>query len=433
MNLIIYSTRESPRLAYMLDFVFNTVLLCEFEITTDLNQFRTRSGFKLNYSSEDISDCIQIVPHTILFEKRITPQNLDLFKWREQKAFFKTSTNEIPFDIFAAGFYLLSRYEEYLVNEKDEFGRFPHTESLAFKNDFLHIPLVDIWLTAFKQTLKTHYPDLHFGQKEFHFLPTYDIDIAYSYKHKSFMKTIGGWIQDLYHGKKNNRINVLLSKEKDPYDCYDKLNVLHEQYQLNPIYFFLLGRGGKLDKNLNPKNNGFKKLIQQIAKKYSVGIHPSYRSNDHEEELMVEIERLNSITSMQTARSRQHYIRFSLSYTYDNLVSHQIKDDYSMGYGSINGFRASTSNSFFWFDLSTNELSDLCVHPFCFMECNSFFEQKQNTVQTKEELLHYINEVKKVHGTFISIWHNFSLGSDPLWQGWYEVYQYQLDLIKKVR
>jgi len=101
-----------------------------------------------------------------------------------------------------------------------------------------------------------------------------------------------------------------------------------------------------------------------------------------------------------------------------------------MGYGSINGFRASTSNSFQWFDLSKNEPTNFRVYPFCFMECNSFYEQKQSVAITRNELQHYIAQVKKVNGHLITIWHNFSLGTDPLWHSWQSLYREQLAMIK---
>jgi hypothetical protein len=38
-------------------------------------------------------------------------------------------------------------------------------------------------------------------------------------------------------------------------------------------------------------------------------------------------------------------------------------------------------------------------------------------------MIHYANITAQVGGTFISIWHNFSLGSDPMWKGWKEMYE----------
>ena len=40
--------------------------------------------------------------------------------------------------------------------------------------------------------------------------------------------------------------------------------------------------------------------------------------------------RLEGITNMQTKRSRQHYLRFSLPETYQQLIDLEIEEDYSM-------------------------------------------------------------------------------------------------------
>ena len=80
---------------------------------------------------------------------------------------------------------------------------------------------------------------------------------------------------------------------------------------------------------------------------------------------------------------------------------------------SINGFRASVASPFFWYDLEKEEQTDLLLHPFCYMEANSFYEQKVSSQEALEEMLHYLNEVKKVNGTLITLWHNTFLGTDP--------------------
>lgn len=431
MSLLIYSPKSNHRLEYILDFIFKEVLHCDYLLTNCILEYEQTEYAKISYSGNNTAGGIHIVPHNILQESNIQKQDIELFNWRDKQSFFKTSENEIPFDIFAASFYLVSRYEEYLSTTKDEFERFPHEHSLAFRNNFLNLPLIDLWLLEFKKVLLAHFPKLVFKNNKFKFTPTYDIDIAYSYKHKGLIRNTGGALKDISRGNfgaVKNRLAVLTGSAEDPFDSFDFLDELHEKFELSPIYFFLLGSGGKLDKNLSTDNIAFKNLIKRIVKKYQVGIHPSYRSNDEIEELNKEVQRLNSIGSIQAIRSRQHYIRFTLPRTYQAIIEHSIKEDYSMGYGSINGFRASTSNSFYWFDLDKNESTDLKVFPFCFMECNSFFEQKQNTEETEKEIAHYIHQVKKVNGTLISIWHNFSLGTDPIWKGWKELY---LKMIKQ--
>ena len=94
-----------------------------------------------------------------------------------------------------------------------------------------------------------------------------------------------------------------------------------------------------------------------------------------------------------------------------------------MGYGSINGFRASVASSFYWYDLEKEEKTDLQLHPFCFMDANSFFEQNFTPQQALEEMLQYFNVVKLLNGQMITIWHNTFLGTHKRFAGWREVYE----------
>jgi len=286
--------------------------------------------------------------------------------------------------------------------------------------------LIDLWIEALKKTMFLKNQSVQFKENKFQILPTYDIDIAYSFKGKGLGRNIAGTLKDLLkfdHKNVASRLKVLFSNKKDPYDSFLYLDEIHEQFSLNPIYFFLLSEGSKYDKNLNYDSSLMKKLISTIQSKYDIGIHPSWKSHDNINSLQKEVLLLKNVK-----KSRQHYIRFALPETFRNLLHLKITDDYSMGYGSINGFRASTSRSFNWFDVEKNEVSLLRLHPFCFMECNSFFEQKYTAEKASEELLHYVKVIKEVNGNLITIWHNFSLGTDPLWKGWKEKY---IDFLNK--
>ena len=101
-----------------------------------------------------------------------------------------------------------------------------------------------------------------------------------------------------------------------------------------------------------------------------------------------------------------------------DLIREGIDLDFSMGYGTVNGFRGSIASPVKWFDLSTNETTNLTVYPFCYMEANSFYELKQTPEQAYKELQQLYAVVKKVNGTFVTIWHNHFLGTDPMFNGW---------------
>ncbi len=163
-------------------------------------------------------------------------------------------------------------------------------------------------------------------------------------------------------------------------------------------------------------------LIKEHADKYQIGIHPSWKSRDGIQILKNEKNTLEVISHSEINTSRQHYIKFAFPLTYQNLIKCGITDDYSMGYGSINGFRASVASSYLWYDLSEEKTTALRIHPFCFMDANCFYEQKLSLAQSDRELLYFYGICKKVNGTMITVFHNNFLGTDKKFSGWKELY-----------
>ena len=424
--MLIFCNIISSRLQYIASFISKEIGVTELKITNHIDEFKNSGDQKINYTNERITpDEFWIRPHTLLFEKEIWQQNTECFEINKNKSIFKTE-GDFPFDIFAATFYLLSRYEEYLPHQKDIYGRYAHENSLAFKENFLHLPLVNIWLQEFRKTLQVKFTNCQLPTANFSFLPTYDIDEAYSYKHKEWYRSAGAAIKDLLKGKLNKfrlRRKVLNNKADDPFDSYDWIDNLHRPHKLKPKYFFLVSeKTGRYDRNILPKEAALQTVLKRHGDKYDIGIHPSWQSGDDPSLIKKEIRTIENITKLKITSSRQHFIRFTLPETFRQLIDAGIKDDFSMGYGSINGFRASVAYSFYWYDLEKEETTHLLLHPFCYMEANSFFEQKSSPQQALEEMRHYYKVVKEVNGTLITIWHNTFLGTDEMFRGWREVY-----------
>lgn len=425
--MLIYTSKITPRLQYVADFLGKEITGKSFELTTDKNFCAGTGSPWINYSAEEISPHeFWIKPHSLLFETEIKEQLIDVFAINDTKFFFKTE-GELRFDIFAATFYLLSRYEEYLPHQKDMYGRYAHENSLAYKEKFLDQPLVNLWIKIFKEAISQKFPSLAIHYSAFTFLPTYDIDIAWSYRHKGWRRSLGGLLQSFIRGnwrQVEERIAVLRGKRKDPFDSYGWLHQLHTEKKVKPYYFFLVAnKNGKYDKNILPAQEALQVLIGDHIIRYPVGIHPSWRSGDEHELLQKEIDTLSDMTGNKVVSSRQHYIRFTLPETFRRLIDKGIQFDFSMGYGSINGFRASVATPFYWYDLEKEQTTSLVLFPFCYMDANSFYEQKYTAGQALDEIRYYYDMVKSVSGTFIMIWHNHFLGTDKLFTGWKEAYE----------
>jgi hypothetical protein len=420
--IFVYSHTVTNRLIYTLDVIFKNVLKMEYQLV-DLETFKTdTSHAKLNYSGLDLENCVQVSPNNLLFDQRIENQEIKV-DWIDQVPyFFKTSKNStFEYDILASTFYMTSRYEEYLPSGLDTHNRFQAKNSLAYKNDFLEIPVVNIWAVKLKNALSSKFPFTEFLTQEFKHIDTFDIDIAYSYRGKNKLRFLLSSILSILKIDREeikNRCHYFIKKRKDPFDVYDKISS-----SSNKIFFFLLGNYGKYDKNISHKSTVLKNLVQKLSSENEIGIHPSYGSHKSLKQLSKEKKRLEFISQKKTLKSRQHFLKFSLPETYENLISIGIKEDYSMGFASQVGFRAGICTPFLFYNLEKDRVTELIIYPFQVMDgtLNEYLKLSPN--EAIEKINKIISEIKKVNGTFISLWHNSSLSEQKKWNGWTEVYE----------
>ncbi|MBL4593944.1 MAG: hypothetical protein JKX68_09035 [Flavobacteriales bacterium] len=338
--ILIYSHKLTPRLRYIFKTIFTDVLLSKVVFTDNIEEFELSDNVKINYSPSRLKSGTFFQSSSILFETGIKEQHITTFEFNGHPCFFSVGQDsEFPFDPFAASFYLISRYEEYLPHIKDQHERFLAAESLAYQNNFLDQPLVNTWINKISTLIEEEHNGFHFPKRTFSYLSTIDIDNAFAYKHKGFIRLLGGLAKALLGGNDlSERLKVIFGNGHDPYDTFDYQLNIHKEYNILPIYFFLLGDYGLNDKNIPVKNKSFQSLIKSLSDYYEVGIHPSYASNTNIKILTKEINRLQSITHRNTSKSRQHFLKLNLPTTYRNLIDNDIVADYTMGYAEVSGF-----------------------------------------------------------------------------------------------
>lgn len=429
--MLVYARHTTPRLQYVLNFLAGEIGGGKWSITTDPLVFENSHDARINYSNKSHTcECVNIKPFELLFETGLKPQQIQCGE-QEGKKFFFQNDSDTGFDIFAAVFYLLSRYEEYLPHTKDQFGRYAYQNAIAHRQEFLTKPLVNIWLQDLQAILKKKFPSFQTKPNQFTFLPSYDVDMAWSFRHKGFYRTAGNLLKDLAFFRYKNffrRIRVIRGREKDPFQNFDWLNTLHEKHRIRPFYFFIVAEkvSGK-DKNNSPHLPEMKALIRKHAVLYPVGLHPSWQSNSYPQVLKREKTILENITGTEITSSRQHYIKMEIPTTYRHLLKAGIRSDYSMGYPGINGFRASVASPFNWYDLEAEAETNLTVFPFCFMDVNAMVFQKQTPQEAYADIMKLYNEVRSVNGFFSMIWHNISLSEEPEFIEWRKMYEALID------
>lgn len=425
--ILIYSHKSTSRLRYALNLVFRDVIQTPFKLTTNPVEFNLYEGAKFTYGFHALENEFFVQAKSLLFENGIIEQEITGMETLGTKAFFGTSSrSDFPFDIFAASFYLASRYEEYLPHKRDEHDRFEAPQSIATQLDFLQVPVINRWCILFWNTLKNKFPDLTKTPRKYEFITTIDVDNAYAMKEKGVIRTYAAFVWDLLTFDFPNffeRIKVLTGQTKDPYDTYDYQLEMIKKHNLSFIYFFLLGDYGKYDKNIPISNKNFQALIKTLGDYAQIGIHPSYGSNNDFLRLQKEVNRLSPVLNREVTRSRQHYLRLKMPDTYRNLIEIDILHDYTMGYASHYGFRAGICTPYYFYDLDLEVETQLQIHPFAVMEGTLKYRLRVDPEDAFEHYKKLIDEVKKVNGCFISLWHNDTLNDKGIWKGWRAVFE----------
>ena len=228
--------------------------------------------------------------------------------------------------------------------------------------------------------------------------------------------------------------DIIVKHDFDPHSIVDLLHdngsYLKELIitnKLDSIFFFLLGDKSKQDRNLNFQNPVIKKLINTIKLFSKIGIHPSYKTSQSPEKILIEKQRLEKIAEKKINKSRQHFLKFTLPETYNSLIKAGITEDYSMGFPYTPGFRASTSKPFYFYDLKNERSTTLKIFPVTFMEGNFTGKKYSSPEKILAAILNLIDEVKNVNGTFISIWHNHTVSETSEYKVWRNIHDKMIE------
>ncbi|SHH27349.1 polysaccharide deacetylase family protein [Winogradskyella jejuensis] len=427
--LLVYTHKITPRLTYTFKHLCKRILGIEVAFTSKIEDFIAHDSIKMSYTKQPLSNEIFVRSHSLLFEQGLSDLDISVNQWDDTKGFFATGErSDLPYDIFAASFYLLSRYEEYLPHVNDDYGRFLASESLAKKEGFLDEPVVDIWAYKLRDILKERFSDYQFPKREYKIAPIIDIPSAYKYRYKGLLRTIGGIFGDIFRFKFKQfyeRSSVLLGFQKDPFDTFNWLINRQKSIEFKFHVFFLIGDYSTYDKNISINKRGFISLIKSIGDYCNIGLKASYFALDDFEILKKEKQKLEQVTNVNLLAIRNSHSKLNLPFTYRNAVELEIPQEHTMGYVNELGFRAGTCTPFLFYDLDYEVQTPLQVHTY---HCMDFALLKYESQLDKEQHLErFISNIKKVDGTFSPVFHNYSLGNDEKWNGFRELFNLVLN------
>ena len=420
MLLLVYSQKNTPRFTYVFKHLFSRILGIDVLFASEIEEFVAHNGPKISYGKQPLGNELFFQEHGLLSETGIEAIDIQVRSWEDMPIFFATSEKSaMPFDIFAASFYLLSRYEEYLPHVKDSKGRYPASESLAYQNNFLETPIIDVWTYKLKSLLQVTFPNLYFPPRKAKVHNVLSVLRPFAFKQKGFFRSLLAYLEDLakFNFKRiGQRTQVLVGARKDPFDTFTWIVNIAKRSKSQLTAFFLLGENEAYQDSLNTHRTAFKLLVKYLGDYKEVGLLYSASSLLRYTTLQSEIKRMEEITKRKIAHAKQSYYVVNLPDNYRNLIELEIQRDFTMTYHDTVGFRAGTCTPFLFYDLDFEIKTPLLLQP---IAVTSTAIHDVAVSDAEDTVLNLLKSVQLVKGTFSMVFSNEDFTSEDknvLWR-----------------
>ena len=327
-------------------------------------------------------------------------------------------------DIVAGTFFLLTRYEELIVTERDKFGRFPVELSLLSNTDLLDRPLadeyIDLFLSWIVQLNPNFQPKNPLGDHPLSLYITHDVDTPWKYTWKNLPRLK----QALGCG-----LSSLLGRKRDPFWTFPEFLALEKEYGISADYFFMSGGSHALDRGYTIEHPSILRLIESLREggarigiHFSLSAHFSLALSGEGEEFARELTHFIAVTHKTAVGSRQHYLAVRIPATWRRLEALGIPFDTSLGFAEKPGFRCGTCRPFRCFDAKKGRSLKVHEIPLIAMDSTFIYYLKYSPDQAFSKMTRLFKTVKRHRGVFCLLWHNNSL-SEQDYPGWGEMYR----------
>jgi len=334
-------------------------------------------------------------------------------------------------DLFGSIFFMISRFEEYLISPLDEFNRVSSKDMIAVKFGFEKKAIVHEYTEIIWKLLINLNSSLIRKSRKFELVLTHDIDHLFFWKnYKFFFTRLKKCLFKYKNFKQASKeiysyISVQFKLKKDPYDKIDFLMDMSEELNIKSVFYFLVGQ--KCSKDFDSDLKKLTVPLEKIKKReHIIALHPSYLSSDNSKFIEDEKKLLQKMAKCEIYFSRQHYLRFNIPQTFSYLEKIGIKYDSSLGFTDRVGFRSGCCYPYKLFDFIQKKSLNLQEHPLIAMD-GAIIEMDRE--KAKKEILAIMKEVQRYNGNMVLLWHNSSFEVNN-WEKFYGLYE---EILKEIK
>ncbi|MCC3861723.1 polysaccharide deacetylase family protein [Pseudemcibacter aquimaris] len=328
-------------------------------------------------------------------------------------------------DIFGSCFFMLSRMEEAIINERDHHNRFAGSTSIAYKYNFLDRPIVDEYVEMLWNMISQLDPTLKRSKPKPTLFITCDVDFPYDSALHSIKKTARKSVGDLIKRKNfksffetwKNYFFYKLSLETDD-EIYDNLYWIMDQNEAigNKVAFYFIPYS--TDKKDNPVDFSSSKMCRLLNdihhRGHEIGIHPGYNCFNNEHNFKISFNKLKETLAKLNINQpiiggRMHYLRWNNFTTPQLWEQCELQYDSSLSFADLAGFRCGTSKEFSMFDLKNRQKLNLKQRPLITMDCTIIEDRYEGLGYSNhafDRFFYFKNKCKQYNGQYVLLWHN---------------------------
>jgi len=326
----------------------------------------------------------------------------------------KTDELHINADIVSLSFVMLSRYEEFVIKERDKHGRFEYKSSIAAKYDFIDFPIVDEYALILQIYLKILFPEENLVVSECKIIPTHDIDDVRRFA--GLKKTIRTLLGDVFHYKSpvmffRSIWQWLISANSPSEDPYIKsirnLVKISDKFNLKSEFYFMGAKPSRMDNGYDIANSYIVDVLSFIRQhNMIVGFHGGYHTSTNSELFGKEKTRIEHAFGDTIQDGRQHYLRFNIHNSFSVWDECGIQYDSTLGYAEREGFRCGTCHEYHPWDFENDREYRVKERPLIVMDCTLSDYRKLSISKAYKQTVQLYSRCKTVGGNFVILWHN---------------------------
>ncbi len=343
----------------------------------------------------------------------------------------------INFDIVAATFFMLSRFEEYDLKLKDKFQRFRVIDSVAYKQGFLLQPIVDEYAMLVRAWIKFLVPEWRPKIREGKILLTHDIDHIRTLPNaRKIIRSVikesqsGGLINAIKKAKEEkSKESRDLSKSKY-YQAINKLCDFSEKTNLKSRFFFQASPASFFDSGYDINHPSLNEIFKRIKDQNNlIGLHPSFYTYKSAKKIKKEKESLENAINMRVSECRQHYLRFKVPDTWNKQIEAGLEADNSLSHAEHVGFRCGTCHPYNPFDINSQETLHIIERSLIVMDSSLRDYMNLSIKEARSLILKLAVLCKNVEGDFTILWHNTSFFDN--WYDWGLMFESTIEKISQ--